>query len=310
MNTTLFPLFKPRYWPLWGGIGLLWCLTRLPYRLQLTTGRQLGRILYYFARRRRHIALVNLTLCFPEVDPTQRQTLLYKHFESLGMGLLEMLSAWWQSSAFFQSLWCVEGLEHLHTALAQGKGVILLSAHFNALEMGGRFAVGQTALCAVYRPHENPVIEYFFKRSREKYAEKTIPRDNVREIVRYLKLHKTLWLAMDQNYGHKHSVFANFFGIPAATNTVLSRLAALSNTEIVPFFTLRQHHYHGGYKIIFCPPLQNFPSGNAHHDANQINQLIEMYVRQAPEQYFWVHRRFKDRPPGEENFYDKSVFSK
>lgn len=304
MNTTLFPLLsKPRYWPLWVGIGLLWCLTRLPYSLQLLAGRQLGRVMYYFARRRRHIALVNLQLCFPDMSPTQQQTLLYKHFESLGMGLLEMLSAWWQPSTFFQSFWCVEGLEHLHTALARGKGVILLSAHFHALEMGGRFVTGRTAVCAVYRPHGNAVIEHFFKHSREQHAEKAIPRDQVREIIRHLKLNKTLWLAIDQNYGHKHSVFAEFFGLPAATNTVLSRLTSLSEAEIVPFFTLRQHHYHGGYRIIFCPPLQNFPSGNAHQDASQINQLIEKYIRQAPEQYFWVHRRFKDRPAGEKDVY-------
>jgi len=301
MNATLLPrLLKPYYWPWWGAIGLFWGVTRLPYPWQLAIGRQLGRLVYYFARRRRHIAAVNLQLCFPELNQSQQQTLLYRHFESLGMGLLEMLNAWWQPSSFFESLWQIEGLEHLHTALARGQGVILLSAHFNALEVGGRFVTGQTALHAIYRSHEHPVIEYLFRHSREKYAEKVIARDNMREVLRSLRLKKTLWLAIDQNYGHKHSVFADFLGIQAATNTILSRLLSISDAVVIPFFTLRLPD---GYKIIFYPPLDNFPSGNLQTDATRINQLLEAAIRQAPEQYLWVHRRFKDRPAGEESFY-------
>ncbi len=305
MNTkhsTLLPLFKPRYWLLWGGIGLLWCVTRLPYQWQLAIGRKMGQLTYYLARKRRNIAEINLKLCFPELSPSQRQHLLSQHFESLGMGLLEMLNAWWQPDAFFKSLWQVEGIESLQTALNQGHGVILLSAHFHVLEIGGRYLTQQTAIHVVYRPHENPVIEYFFKR-REKSVEMLIPRDNVKEILRSLKNHKTLWFAMDQNYGHKHSVFAPFFGIPAATNTATSRLAQLTEAVIVPFFTQRLNHKYGGYKIIFYPPLSNFPSENFGEDATRINQLIEKQIRLAPEQYLWSHRRFKDRPFGEESFY-------
>jgi len=293
-------LLKPRYWPLWLIIGLFWGVTRLPYRWQLAVGRQLGRLGYHLAPRRRRIAAINLKLCFPEYN---QQALLRQHFESLGMGIFEMLSAWWQSEAFFQSLWHIHGVEHLHAALARGKGVILFSAHFNALEVGGRFATLQTPIHAIYRPHEHPLIEYFFKHSREQHAQQAIHRDNGRAMLRSLKQNKTLWLAVDQNYGHKNSVFADFLGIPAATNTAFSRLAQLSGAAVIPFFTQRLDHYRGGYQITFHPPLVDFPSGDDLADATRINQFIEQQVRRAPEQYLWVHRRFKDRPVGEERFY-------
>lgn len=296
-------LLKPRYWLLWIGIGILWSLTRLPYRWQLIIGQQLGRLTYILAKRRRHIAGVNLKLCFPELDDTQRHNLLCQHFESLGMGLLEMLCAWWLPDATLKPLGHLEGLEHLYAALERGKGVILLSAHFTSLELGSRYLLMHTVIHATYRPHENPLIEHFVKKSRESYAEKAIPRDAVREMLRSLKQNKPLWIATDQNFGHKYSVFTHFFGIPAATNTAVLRLAQISGASVVPFFTQRLNN-HQGYKVILQPALEYFPSGDNVQDTLRMNQLIEAQIRQAPEQYLWVHRRFKDRLEGEKNFYD------
>ncbi len=299
---NLLPLLKPRYWPLWVGIGVLWCLTRLPYRWQRVAGRQIGHLTYWLTPRRRKIAEINLKLCFPELNDTQQHRLLRRHFESLGMGLLEMLSAGWRSTASLKPLGHIEGLEHLHTALKRGKGVILLSAHFTSLEIGGFFLTLHTAVHVTYRPHENPLIEYFMKKNRESRVEKAIPRDAVREMLRSLKQNKPLWIATDQNFGHKHSVFADFFGIPAATNTIISRLAQISDATVIPFFTQRLEHQQG-YKVILLPPLTNFPSGELLQDASQINNLIETQIRKAPEQYLWVHRRFKDRPQEEADVY-------
>ncbi len=302
MHLSLLSLLTLRYWPWWGAMGMLWCLTRLPYRWQLVIGRQLGHLIYWLAPRRRKIADINIKLCFPKLNNTQQHQLLLKHFESLGMGLLEMLSAWWLPDTVLKPLGSIQGLEHLQAALTKGKGVILLSAHFTSLEMGNRLLTMHIPIHATYRPHENPLLEYFMKKNREHHAEKAIPRHAVRDMLRSLKQNKPLWLATDQNFGHKYSVFAHFFGIPAATNTAVSRLAQLSGAVVIPCFTQRLEHLKG-YQVILQPALEHFPSGDPLHDALQMNQLIEQQVYRAPEQYLWVHRRFKDRPAGEKNLY-------
>ncbi len=295
-------LLKPRYWLLWFGVGIFWCLTRLPHRGRLAVGRQIGRLAYPFASRRRTIADINLKHCFPELNDTERNHLLRRHFESLGMGLLESLSAWWLPDAALKPLEHIEGFEHLPAALESGKGVILLSAHFTSLEIGLRFLTMHTAIHGVYHPHKNPLIEYFMKKNRESRAEKAIPRYAVRDMLRSLKQNKALWFATDQNFGHKHSVFANFFGIPAATNTAVSRLAKITGAKVVPFFMLRSEN-NQGYKIILQAALEDFPSGDYVQDMSRINQMIEEQVKKAPEQYLWVHRRFKDRPKGLAKLY-------
>ena len=295
-------LAHPRYYLLWLLFVLLWLITRLPHRWQMALGRWIGRTAMRFAKRRRQIASINLSLCFPELSEQESVDLLQRHFEALGMGLLEMLNAWWTSDQRLQPLGEVVGLENLQAGLEQGNGVILLSAHLTSLEIGARFLTQHTVIHATYRPHENPLVEFFMKRSRESHAEKAIPRDAIRDMLRSLKANKPVWFAMDQNFGHKHSVFANFFGIPAATNTSTARLAQISKAAVIPFFTQRLEQGQG-YRVILLPALQDFPSDDSQQDAERINQLIEQQVRQAPEQYLWVHRRFKDRPDGEERFY-------
>jgi KDO2-lipid IV(A) lauroyltransferase len=302
MYLSLLPLLAPRYWLWWGTVGILWCLTRLPYHWQLAVGQQLGRLAYWLAPRRRQIADINIKRCFPELNSTQQHQLVVKHFESLGMGLLEMLSAWWLPDTKLTPLGHIQGLEYLQAALARGQGVILVSAHFTSLEIGNRFLTRYIALHATYRRHENPLIEYVIKKNRERHAQKAIPREAVREMLLSLKQNKVLWLATDQNFGHKQSVFADFFNIPAATSTAISRFAQISGAAVIPCFTQRLETLKG-YQVILQSALENFPSGDPQQDASRINQLIEKQIRCAPEQYLWVHRRFKDRPVGEQNFY-------
>ncbi|MEZ5672076.1 MAG: LpxL/LpxP family Kdo(2)-lipid IV(A) lauroyl/palmitoleoyl acyltransferase [Thiotrichaceae bacterium] len=300
--TESYKLFAPRYWLWWLGMGILWVITRLPLPWQLSVGKFIGITGYYIATRRRHIATVNIQLCFPELSPIQQQNLVKQHFSSLGMGLLEMLNAWWSSDQRIVKFGQIEGMEHLQQALARGQGVILLSAHFASLEIATRFLIMQLPVHATYRPHENPVIEYWMQKSRSAHAEKAIPRESVREMVRSLRANKPLWFAPDQNFGHKSSVFAPFFNIPAATTTATARLARLSGAAVVPFFVKRVAT---GYQVILQPMLPNFPVEDEVANATVINQLIEQQVRCAPEQYLWTHRRFKDRPDGGESFYTR-----
>lgn len=295
-------LLAPRYWLLWLVFALLWLITYLPHKWQMRLGRGLGYSFHALAKRRRRIAAINIDLCFPELSPEQRAQLVRQHFAALGMGLFEMLNAWWTSDRRLQALGEVEGWEHLAEGLKRGKGVILLSAHFTSLEIGTRFLTMQTTIHATYRSHENPLVEFFMKQSRELRAEKAIPREAVREMIRSLKANKALWFAVDQNFGHKGSVFADFFGIPAATNTATARLAQITGAAVVPFFTQRLDNGRR-YRVILQPPLPDFPTEDALHDARKVNQLIEDQTRHAPEQYLWVHRRFKDRPDDAARFY-------
>ncbi len=153
----------------------------------------------------------------------------------------------------------------------------------------------------MYRPNENPVLEHQIRGNREARFGEPIKRDDIRGVIRALRCGEGVWYASDQNYGHQHSVFAPFFGIPAATNTATSRIARSTGAAVVPFFTLRLPD--GRYLQIIEPALTDFPSDDPARDAERINHLIEDWVRQAPEQYFWMHRRFKDRPGYEPRFY-------
>lgn len=221
----------------------------------------------------------------------------------MGMSFLEVVSGWWLSERRLKNRVQIHGLEHLQTALDQGNGVILLSAHFTCLEIGGRLLSLFAPFHVMYRSHENPVIEFAMRNNRELHFDKAIPRDNVREMIKSLRHGKAVWYASDQNYGHKNSVFADFFGVPAATNTATSRLAKITGATVIPFFPIR-NTAGTGYTLQLLPALENFPSDETISDASRINQLIAEQIRKAPEQYLWVHRRFKDRPEGQKSVYD------
>ena len=292
----------PRYWPTWLGLGMLRVLALLPFAGQVRIGTAMGRVALRFSPHRRHITHVNLELCFPELDDAQRHTLLIKHFESLGIGMLETALSWWSAPGRLRPLTRIEGLEHLHAALAKGKGVILLSAHFTTLEIGGRLLAQHAPFHVMYREHKNALFEAVMKRARERHYEKAIERSDIRGMLRSLKDNHPVWYAPDQNYGREHSTFVPFFGIAASTITATSRLARMSGAAVVPFF---QERLAGGagYRLHLQPALENFPSDNIEQDTQRINAIIETQIRRVPAQYLWTHRRFKTRPPGEADVY-------
>ncbi|WP_020561092.1 LpxL/LpxP family Kdo(2)-lipid IV(A) lauroyl/palmitoleoyl acyltransferase [Thiofilum flexile] len=284
----------PRHWLTWLGLGGLWLVVQLPWSVQMGLGKYLGLLMYYLLSQRRHVCQVNIQLAFPELNAAQQENLVKKHFVSLGRGLLETALSWWGDGERLNQQTVIKGLEHLQQAQQQG-GVILLSAHFTSLELGGRLLAKFINLHVVYRPHQNPVIEWRVARLRQKRYGKAIPRDDIREMLRSLQQGQVVWYAQDQNFGHKNSVFAPFFSIPAATNTATSRISRLGKASVVPFFTVRTET---GYQLQFYPALENFPSEDVLNDTIQINQVIESQVRCYPEQYLWTHRRYKDRPEG------------
>ena len=292
----------PGYWPTWILLGSMWLVAQLPYRMQMAIGRTLGRGMALLARKRRRIAEINLGLCFPELSETERKALLKDHFRSLGMGIVETAMSWWTPESKLRPLAHIEGLEHLQAALARGKGVILLSGHFTSLEIGGRLLVLFTPFHVLYRRHKNPLFDAVMKRARERNFDKAIPREDMRGMLRSLKNNMPVWYAADQDYGREKSVFAPFFGIRAATITATSRLAHASGAAVVPFFQQRLKDG-SGYLLQIYPALTDIPGATQETDTARINSILEDHIRQAPENYLWVHRRFKTRPKDEPNLY-------
>ena len=293
----------PRYWPVWLGLGAMKLMAALPFRWQLTLGGWIGRKLGRFATRRCRIAETNLALCFPELTTDQRATLLEAHLAAMGIALFEMANAWWATDEKLRNLTRFEGTEHLEQAIARGKGVILLTGHFTTLELGGRFMTLQQPFHTMHRPHKNRLYEIAQRRQREWRSRlPPIPHEDLRGLLRAFKQGHVVWYAPDQNHGLRNSIFVPFFGVPTCTLTATSRLATLSGAAVVPYFARRLPGT-AGYEVVILPALDHFPSGDIAVDTRRINELLEHYIRQAPEQYLWVHRRFKTRPPGQPNLY-------
>jgi KDO2-lipid IV(A) lauroyltransferase len=288
-------LYSPRYWPTWVGMALLWLLSQLlPYGQAMTTGRLIGKLIFHVSSKRRHIAAVNLKICFPLLSEEGREALLMDHFHSLGIGIVMIGFAWWAKDGKLESLVEIEGIEHLKQSLDKDRGVILLSAHFTDLEITGRLLSLFQPIAVMYRPHENPVIEWAFSRNRRLRFEAAIPRNNIRQVVRTLRQNLPVWYAPDQSFKGRNSTLAPFFGEPAGTNTATSRLAKISGADVILFSGYRKGDG-SGYRLVIHPPLSDFPTEDLTQDATRINGLIEKAINLAPEQYLWIHRRFKKR---------------
>jgi KDO2-lipid IV(A) lauroyltransferase len=285
-------LLHPRYWVVWLSVGLLRLGVLLSYRLQLAIGRAIGRSLLRSLKRRRFIADLNLRACLPELDPAARARLLRAHFESLGIALFEIAWCWWGDAKRLRAMVEVEGLEHLEAARAAGRGAIMLSSHFTTLEIGGRLLGLFTPMRPMYKPSHNPVVQHLMCSHRSKHFDVVIPADDVRLMLRSLKDNVPIWYAPDQGFRGKGAVFAPFFGHPAPTNPATSRIARASGAPVLPFMVFRKPDG-AGYRLRILPPLEAFPGESLEADCARINALVEAQVREAPEQYLWVHNRFK-----------------
>ena len=278
-------------------------VTWLPYPWQMAVGSLIGRLAYRLAHSRRRIAEVNIGLCFSQLTKPETDRLVRAHFRSVGKGMVETALCWWGRASQLRKRIIVLGGENLQRGLERGKGVILLSAHFTTLELGGRLLALDTPFHVLYRQHKNPLFERVMQRARRRRFEKAIPRSDTRALLASLRANMPVWYAPDQNHGGPQSAFVPFFGVPAATLTTTSRLATLSGASVVPFFQMRLAD-NQGYLLLVCPPLDDFPGTHPESDAARTNRLLEDVIREMPEQYLWVHRRFKTRPQGEPYPYD------
>ena len=290
---ALRPPLGPGTWLLWPGVGLAWLVTRLPFRWQHALGKVIGRAFLLLGRSRRHVARVNLRLCFPDKTDAERDALMRAHFEAAGIGVLETVSGWWAPADRFAGIYTLEGLEHLDRALDGGRGVLLVSAHFTTLEFCARILSLHRPFAAMYRPNRNPVIDYLFKRNRAHHTRGAIERSDIKGLLRALRDNLPVWYAPDQGVRGRQAELVPFFGVPASTQTATHRIAKVSRAPVLPFFGCRLPN--GRYRLTIHPPLQAFPTDDPAGDTARINPAIEQAVLGAPEQYFWSHRRFKGR---------------
>ncbi|MFT4178734.1 MAG: LpxL/LpxP family Kdo(2)-lipid IV(A) lauroyl/palmitoleoyl acyltransferase [Thermomonas sp.] len=285
----------PRHWPVWLGVGLCMALARLPWGLQRWLGAGVGWLALHLLRDRREAARANIALCMPELDDATRESLLRENFRDVGIGLFEFARAWWGDATPMRRSVEIEGLDILQTLQAEGRGVLLVSGHFMTLEMCGRLMCDHVTLAGMYRKHRSPVMEWAVLRGRLGYACAMFGNSDTRAAIRHLKRGGFLWYAPDQDMRGKDTVFAPFFGVPAATITATHQFARMTGCAVVPFFHRRENDR---YLLRIGQPLAPFPTDDAVADTGMVNAAIESMVRQAPSQYLWLHRRFKRQPEG------------
>lgn len=302
---------KPRYWPIWVAVGLLRLSIVFPHSQRMYIGKLLGRAVYRFSQKRRKIASINIAVCFPGLSKEEQQGIVKKHFDSLGMSVIESAMSWWMNNNELKTLANIEGIENLEQAVAQQRGVILLSAHFNSLEISSPLMIASTgyAVQAVYQANSNPLLEKIITEGRKNNVEALISHKNIKQMIRALKQKKIVWYAPDQGYAGKFSEIVPFFNTPAASNTAVSRLAKISGAVVVPFF-IRQKTDNSGYVLTYLPALDNFPTEDAVADTLRYHHIVEQEIMKAPEQYLWIHRRFKNRPKAYPDLYKDIVLRK
>ncbi len=296
-------LLHPRYWPSWLGVGVLWLVVQLPYPVIYRLGNAIGRLALLLMKRRAQIAYRNLELCFPEKSEAERHQMVVKNFESVGMGVMETGIAWFWPTKRINRWMDASGLEHIRAVQDSGRGVLLIGIHFLTLEMGARMFGIHNPGIGVYRPNDNPVIDWLQTWGRMRSNKDMIDRKDLKGMVRSLKNGEIIWYAPDHDYGPRASVFAPLFAVKdAATTSGTWMLAKMSKACVVPFVPRRKPNGKG-YELIILEPECDPPLENAEVTAAWMNTIVEKCIMMAPEQYMWLHRRFKTRPEGAPSLY-------
>ncbi|GAA0321463.1 lipid A biosynthesis acyltransferase [Psychrobacter aestuarii] len=302
----------PKYWGIWLTFALILPLMYLPLRIQFWLGRKLGILIYRVAKSRRRDTLINLGLAFPEKPAAERELMAKQVFVNQGIGVFETLCAWFRPNVFKRTF-SISGLQHLVTAQKEGRAVILLGAHYTLLDLGGRLCTQFFPTDCMYRPQNNPLLEWFVYNGRTNVFGQQISSRDMRTLVSAIKAGHVIWYSPDQDYGLKQGVMAPFFGVPAATITASRRLAKLGSKAnppaVMALHTYRQTpdnipkgkrpHYH----ITITEAMCDYPSNDEVHDATRVNEILESLIRIDPTQWMWFHRRYKNTPEGRSNIY-------
>ncbi|MBT9590847.1 MAG: lipid A biosynthesis acyltransferase [Thiobacillus sp.] len=289
--------------PAWIGIGFLWLLHGLPLPLQAALGNALGWLLALIPGKRRHIVATNLALCFPDTPQSVRRRWLRLTFQASTRAVLEHGILWWGSAARVRRLVQIDNPE---AAMGDGvRPVIWLAPHFVGLDMGGVRLTMDRQIASIYAPAKNPVTDKYMRHGRTRFSDIVLiaRTEGIQSTLRVIKSGLPFYYLPDQDHGRHNAVFVPFFGVSAATVSALPRLAKLTGAQIIPVVTT-QLPGGRGYRVRFYPPWDNYPSGDLDADVARMNTFIEDRIREIPEQYLWLHRRFKTRPLGESSLYE------
>ena len=283
-------------------MGVLRLICLLPHALSMGIGSLIGRAAHAVGGTRRAIVRRNIELCFPHLTAGERDALTKRHFFALGMSIIEMGLGRWGSDRLHMRLGHIEGMQHIDAAMKAGKGIILLSAHFTTLEIMGRVLEQEgPTFSAVYRKNRSAFITELQRTGRERSADETIEKRDIKKMIRRLRQGGVVWYAPDQSYDRKGAEVIEFFGVPSMHTTATSVLARLGKAVTLPFFPQRLAD--GRYKFQILPPLEDFPSGDNAEDTRKYVGVLEEHIRSCPEQYLWVHRKFKNLPDGYPELY-------
>lgn len=295
-----------RYAIVWITFAWMRLLVRLPFAWQLRLGKWSGRVAQRIARNRVQIARQNLRTCFPQMPPAEVDAVLAAHFESLGASIVEMAMGWYGDVRTIRQRVRIEGADNLHAALEHGRGVILYSAHFTAFEiffpilgpMCPRFA-------GMYKTQRNPLMNDVMNAGRERSTDTLFASDNVRAMLRELARNSVVWYASDQSYSGKSSALIPFFGEPAMTNTAISRIARTTGAVVLPYYCRRLAD--DTYVATIGAALDGFPSEDQADDVRRLTEDLEAFILTCPEQYWWIHKRFKGRPAPYPDIYSRTT---
>ena len=281
-------------------VGFLWLLHWLPLHVLRGLGWVLGRVLFVLGRERREVALINLRLCFPEKTEAEREVLARKHFVVFSRAVLDRTLGWWASKERIERIVRISGVENLTDP--EGKPVILLSPHFVGLDAGASRISMCVVGCSVYSNQKNPVLNKLLYDGRKRFNDTLLlsRQDGMRRIVKALKDGYPFYYLPDMDFGPRDSIFVPFFGIQTATIPAVSRLVRMTGAKVVACIT---RQVPDGYEVEVMPAWENFPGESVEADTAYVNRFIESQVLRMPEQYFWLHKRFKTRPAGEQRFY-------
>lgn len=285
-------------------IGLFWLLHFLPLTILARLGRGVGWLLYHLAGRRRKVVLVNLALCFPKLDADQRRALARSHFQILGRSIIERSILWWGSRERLSRLIRVDGEEIIRALRDAGRPVILLAPHFAGLDAGGIGIALRFDSLSMYSAQKNAVFDELLLRGRKRFGDQRLlsRQDGARASIKAMRAGRPFYYLPDMDFGRRDSVFVPFFGVDAATITGLARLSRAAGAAVVPCVT-RMLPGGQGYVVEIGAPWVDFPSDDVVADTRRMNAFVEDVVRTMPEQYYWVHRRFKTRPEGQARVY-------